>query len=112
MSKIVIHQVEIFDSNSSKEDILDTLSNFYDEDFCGNNGTEYNWEETIEGGYSSNQQYVLDSIRNSYLERPLDIIRKYIDMWLGRDDYYNAVNIDITSYENLIIVSVAATTDN
>lgn len=112
MSKIVIHQVEVFDSNSSKEVILDTLSNFYDEDFCGNNGADYNWIETNEGGYGSNQLYVLDTIKNSDIERPLDIIQKYFDMWLGRDSYYDSINIDITSHRNLLIVSVAATTDN
>lgn len=106
---IVLHQVEVFDVETSREEILDVLSNFYDEDFCGNNGAEYNWVETDEGGYGSNQQYVLDTIKNSDIVRPLDIIQKYFDMWFGRDNYYDATNIDITAYRSLIIVSVVAT---
>lgn len=109
---IVLHQVEVFDVETSKEEILDILSNFYDEDFCGNNGTDYNWIETDEGGYNSNQQYVLATIRESDIVRPLDIIQKYFDMWLGRDNYYDATNIDITSYGSLLIVSVVATHDD
>lgn len=106
---IALHQVEIFNVEATKEEILDTLSNFYDEDFCGNNGAEYNWEETNKGGYRSNQQYVLDTIRNSNIVEPLGIIQEYFEMWLGRDSYYDASNIDVTSYGSIVILSVVAT---
>lgn len=44
--------------------VLGALSNFEDEDFNGNNGKEYLWENAK--GFKSNKEYVIDLLYRHY----------------------------------------------
>lgn len=105
---IAIFKTEIIEKSASKEQLLGMLSCFDDEDFNGNNGTEYNWVETNKGFYPSNKEYVLDVLRKSEETDKETLIDKYFDMWLGRDYYYNLYDVNITEKDTLLIVSVVA----
>lgn len=95
------------------ESILGALSNFDDEDFNGNNGEEYLWEEAE--GYECNQDYVLDQLRAKYTEDliheeffiVIDLVNDYFNDFLGRDGYYLDYKIDVDIEDGNITIACA-----
>lgn len=96
--------------NSEMEllDALDNLARLVDNDFSGENGDEYLWEDTIESGFDCNADYVYNYIKvdieqgyyNKYsvdTVRYANIVEDYLDMWMGHDGYY--INYDYTQPE-------------
>ena len=96
------------DSEIELLDALDSLARLVDNDFSGENGDEYNWEDTIDGGFENNADYVYNYIKvdieqgyyNKYSVnsvRYAQIVADYLDEWMGHDSYY--VNYDYTQPE-------------
>lgn len=88
-----------------KKAILSALYNFgmVDNDFNGENGADYLWEEAQ--GYESNRDYLLDKV--SQYDVIEVMIYKYFDRWIGHDTYYDAYNYDIIYNENNEIIAIA-----
>ena len=96
------------DSEMELLDALDSLARLVDNDFSGENGDEYNWEDTIDGGFENNADYVYNYIKvdieqgyyNKYSVnsvRYAQIVEDYLEEWMGHDSYY--VNYDYTQPE-------------
>ena len=82
------HEIVVINDINNKEEILDTLSSIgTDEDFCGNNGEEFTWEEALENGFESSQEYVVDDLKNSGLTGE-KLLTAFFEQWLGNDNYY------------------------
>lgn len=77
--------VETPNNRQSLLKALEHLSNC-DEDFNGNNGPEYLWQQASDGNYNSNQQYVLDIIKD--LPSDDDVVQAFLDYWVKHDSYY------------------------
>ena len=56
---------------------LEDLSNF-DLDFNGDNGIDYAWEETIESGFESNLEYVIDNVKDIKIIKNIEREQNYI----------------------------------
>ena len=80
---------------------LDDLARRVDNDFSGENGKEYLWEDAED--YECNADYVFayigDSIENGYYDkytinsvRYAIIVEDYLEMWMGHNDYYICFN--------------------
>lgn len=96
------------DSEIELLDALDSLARLVDNDFSGENGDEYNWEDTIDGGFENNADYVYNYIKvdieqgyyNKYSVnsvRYAQIVEDYLNEWMSRDSYY--VNYNYTQPE-------------
>ena len=100
----MLHRIIIINDINDRDEILDVLSNIYtDEDFNGNNGEEYLWEEAE--GYNSNQEYVVDCIKKSDIKCS-DMVYKFFSEWLDNDGYYYGKDIIEESIGNSRIFSV------
>lgn len=97
------------DTLQNRDELLDELSYFCDEDFNGNNGKEYNWELTNAGGYRCNQAYVIDTIKKADLINEFAVIDKYFEMWLGFDSYYEEYRVQYGKQGDMFYISVTAT---
>ena len=93
---IIIHDI------TNKEDILNSLQAFTDEDWSGNNGEDYTWDEAIENEFDSSQAYVLDLLKKSDLTGN-ELIETYIDYWLGRCDEASTKIIDCYGYTVVVV---------
>lgn len=89
-------------------DALDDLARRVDNDFSGENGEEYNWEDTIDGGFENNADYVYNYIKvdieqgyyNKYelvSIRYAMIVEEYLNMWFTDSDWY--LNFDYVQPE-------------
>lgn len=111
MNTIVKFETVVIDNIDDKEEVLEALSNFYDEDFCGNNNLSeqdnFNWTITSELGFSSNQEYVLDKLRKSDLSGE-DLISEYLSQWLDSDYYYTEWQYNVVEVNGSYVVTVVA----
>lgn len=90
---------------------LATMSDF-DCDFNGENGVEYAWEETLENGFESNLEYLLNEVKD--IQDDSEAVQVFFETWMKMDeDYYNEYNLDtITDDEgNVLAISIAVTTN-
>jgi len=98
----------------NRESIINALNDIAsgDEDFNGNNGENYLWEEAKKQDFKSNMEYVGNTIKDSATQE--EIICEYLNNWLGRDSYYENYNWEIVEYPNKdsILIIVAYTTNN
>ena len=76
------------------DELLDILYNFDNEDFNGNNGSDYLWE--CAKGYESNQAYTLDILRMQYGKKDWDyyttaieVCDSYFAHLFGKSAIYN-----------------------
>lgn len=91
------HEIIKIKNINDKTEILETLSSLYtDEDFTGNNGEEFTWEEAIRSGFNSSQEYVIHELKESTLTGE-KLILKFFSEWLDNDGYY--INWDFESAE-------------
>lgn len=94
------------------ESILGALSNFDDEDFNGNNGEEYLWEEAQ--GYECNKDYVLDQLRAKYTEdiihedvyKIYELCEEYFASYMSCS-YYQDYKIDVDVEDGDVIIVCA-----
>ena len=102
----------VIDDINNKEEILEILKYLEtDEDFNGNNGKDYYWEETLEKGFKSNQDFVIDKLKNSNLNGE-NLILEFFREWLDNDGYYEEWKYDSFENDGKTIVSVAISIDN
>jgi hypothetical protein len=73
-----------------------------DNDFNGNNGLEFLWEEAR--GYNSNFDYLEDYL--SDIEDAETYIREFIERWIGADDYYEEYSLRIEKEGDFLYVSI------
>ena len=78
-----------------------------DNDFNGENGPEYLWEEAE--GFESNAKYCMSIAKNETNIR--DMIEKFISMWMGRDYYYENYDIGVLVRDGRLFISLAYTTE-
>lgn len=94
------------DKEDSEIQILEALDNIarnWDNDFSGENGEDYLWEDAKEEGFSCNADYVFNYIKTSIEDgyynkyninsvRYATIVEDYLEMWLNNDDFYGQYN--------------------
>lgn len=94
----------------NREDLLKALSilSEFDNDFNGLNGIEYNWEETKDGGFDSNLDYLLNEVKDIKLDK--QCILTFINRWMGREQYYEEYKICCLTdhYDRVYAISLAA----
>lgn len=95
--------------NKTKEDVVNYLKNIadeYDDDFNGDNGEDYLWDEAKWKGYSNNADYCINEVMEQF-EKDNDLvksIKNFFKLWLCSDDYYDSYKISvIENYDNLYI---------
>lgn len=88
-----------------------TLSNLIlmDDDFNGNNGSEYLWEEAEVAGFNCNADYCMSIAEKE--KTPRDIIEKFISLWMGRDYYYQDYDLGILVEDDKLFLSLAYITE-
>ena len=75
---------------NNREEVLNALGEFYtDEDFCGNNGEEFTWEEATDKGFESTQEYVIDQLEKDENLKGEELILQFFREWLDNDGYYS-----------------------
>lgn len=86
---------------------LESLSEF-DLDFNGANGIEYAWEETLEAGFDSNLDYVLEQVQN--IEDDVECVVKFVSMWMDGDSYYHEHELNYLADDdgNVYVISLSA----
>ena len=90
---------------NTKVGVLECMANLQniDEDFNGNNGLEYLWEDAE--GFPSNAEYCWSIAQKE--PTPSAIIEKFISMWMGRDYYYQDYDIGIVIEDDKLFLSLA-----
>lgn len=78
-----------------------------DNDFNGENGLEYLWEEAE--GFESNAEYCMSVAKKE--ENIRDMIEKFISMWMGRDYYYEDYDLGVLVQNHMVFISLAYTTE-
>lgn len=78
-----------------------------DNDFNGENGEEYLWEEAI--GFESNAEYCWAEAEKELT--PREVIEYFVDLWMGADSYYKDYSVEILQHEEILFVSLAFITE-
>ena len=89
MSKMYqLHSVLLPVIPGDREDLLNTLRSCgdHDCDFNGENGPDYNWEETTAGGFESNLDYLINRV--STIESDEECVNTFFDVWMGKDSNF------------------------
>lgn len=114
-------QVEINERNVN--DVIDNICTIaeFDNDFNGNNGKVYLWEEAEEKGFENNLDYVRNSLKELFAYKSVvdaetlqEICDKFFDMWLGNDDYYGEYDykiIEKTKNEYVLVLAFTTYAD-
>ena len=91
----------------------------HDEDFNGNNGEEYLWDNTKENGYECNADYLIHEVLKDIKEdeeitcqQVQKLINKFLFEWTYHDDYYGGVDFDFIDKNGVLFVAVAVARDN
>lgn len=105
----MFHETSLIENIHDKQEVLNALSCFTDEDFNGNNGEEYLWE--VAQNYESNRDYVLDMLEKSDLTGE-NLIYKYFELWTDNDGYYSDYDVVVNQIDDKrAIVSFACVVD-
>lgn len=93
---------------NTKQDVSSSLTNLAtcDNDFNGENGLEYLWEEAV--GFESNAEYCLSIAEQE--PTPREMAEKFVSLWMGRDYYYEDYDIGVLVRDDKIFISLAYTT--
>ena len=93
------HLVEV--KKNDRESLMTALASIgdFDCDFNGENGIDYAWEETIEKGFESNLEYLLDKVKD--IESDVECVKEFFDTWMEADrNYYQDYKLDYLTDEN------------
>ncbi len=91
-----------------REDLLSALASLsdFDCDFNGENGIDYAWKETVENGFESNLEYLLDKAKD--IEDDAECVNWFIYTWMERDkNYYHDFKVDYLTDENKNIFAIS-----
>ena len=96
---------------NTRDGAVGTLSNLIiiDDDFNGNNGSGYLWEEAEAEGFDSNAKYCLSIAEKE--NTPREMIEKFISLWMGRDYYYQDYDLGILVEDDKLFLSLAYMTE-
>lgn len=108
MNKLYLISVVINNNKNEVENFLWGLSQ-RDDDFNGNNGSEYLWETAQEAGFKTNYDYVLSVA--SKKEGSVSIIETFVEEWMESDNYYLSYRLEIEETEGKLFIALAYTTD-
>lgn len=80
---------------NDRNDLLNALKQLsdMDKDFNGNNGPEYRWQQTADKNFESNQQYVLNYVKD--IPNECDCVREFFKLWMIQDNYYKRYKFNI-----------------
>ena len=80
---------------NDRNDLLNALKQLsdMDKDFNGNNGPEYRWQQTADKNFESNQQYVLDCVKD--MPNECDCVREFFKLWMIQNNYYKRYKFNI-----------------
>ena len=92
-------------TNKDKQEILNmlTLMGCDDNDFNGENGIEYLWEDAK--GFECNLDYCLSVASKE--DAPQKIIETFISTWFNHDWYYQDYDLDVIEEGDKIFFSLA-----
>lgn len=94
---------------NTKEGAIDCLASLIniDNDFNGENGPEYLWEEAE--GFECNADYCLSIAEKE--NTPREMIEKFISLWMSRDYYYQDYDLGILVEDDKLFLSFAYMTE-
>ena len=101
------HYYEVM--KNTKEEATETLMCLadIDNDFNGENGSEYLWEEAK--GFESNAAYCLSiAVKEA---TPAEVVRKFVSLWMEKDAYYSDYDLGVLEEGNKLFVSLAYMVD-
>jgi len=90
---------------NDKENLLLELADIGDDDFIGNNGEDYTWDDALDAGFDSTQEYVLSLLEKSDL-RGEALVSKYLSYWLENDSYYTGYEHEFTYVGDVCVLSL------
>ena len=98
MNSINMKMVKV--NGKTREDLIVALQNLgeLDEDFCGGNGIEYLWKHVDKNKYTSNMQYLLDTLKDKNSDK--ELIEEYVNTWINSDNYYKEHILDVIYDDN------------
>lgn len=100
----------------TKKDISDIFYKLatHDDDFNGNNGDEYLWEEAENNGFETNCDYLVHTLLKDIPEDKIleygevrKLLDKFFDGWTYNDSYYDGLDFDFEDENNILFVAVA-----
>ena len=96
----------------NRESLLKALASLsdFDLDFSGANGIDYAWKETLDAGFESNLEYVLNTVKD--IKDDAECLEKFVSMWLDGDNYYHEYEFKYLADKNgkVYVVSLSAMT--
>lgn len=96
----------IIEDINDRDEILDKLSRMYtDNDFNGENGTEYISEKAKEAGYESEQDFVINRLKKSDLKK-YDLINAFCLDWFTSSSSYLDYDFHIVEHAGATIVTI------
>lgn len=95
------YEVILNDKDAVAECLMDLA--ICDDDFNGNNGDEYLWEEAE--GFESNAEYCLSVAEKE--STPRAMIDKFISLWMGKDYYYEDYDLGTLVIDDKLFMSLA-----
>ena len=103
-------------SKCTIKDFIDTLANFADEDFNGNNGAEFTSEFNLQQGYNSDLEATLDYLHRNYDDKRFDdetlynIMKEYVEDAFA-SSYYTDIEWTFERVQDNIVIAIACNTD-
>ena len=97
----------------NRKNLLETLKNLSDCDcdFNGENGLDYAWEETIEAGFESNMEYLIDKVKG--IKNYIECVAEFVNTWMAEDeDYYDDYKLEYLTDTNgnITVINLAVMT--
>jgi hypothetical protein len=96
-----LEEVEV-DNRESLLNALRSLSE-YDNDFNGENGIDYLWEEA--NGFESNMEYLVNEVKD--IEDDEECVNTFFEEWLNHDKYYDEWNISVIADEKKRVKAIS-----
>ena len=97
------HITDIIANTKAGAKLFMSIAAQCDNDFNGENGKEYLWEDAE--GFESNLEYCLSIAEKE--STPKLMIRKFVGLWMGKDNYYLDYDLEILQHEEILFVSLA-----
>lgn len=91
----------------NRDSLAEALRNLadVDNDFNGNNGEDYLWDEAHDKGFTSNLDY---SLNDAFKKRKdISILISFLGLWLDEDSYYSDYDYEVLYDENGNIKTIA-----
>lgn len=89
----------------NRESLLNALRGLseFDNDFNGENGDDYLWEEA--NGFESNMEYLVNEVKN--IEDDEECVNTFFEEWLNHDKYYDEWNVSVITDEKKKVKAIS-----